>query len=193
MSEMRARIRNIIESLFFVSDRPLNISRICEVTSVGEEEVKQAIEDLANEYRRTDRGFQLREVAGGYRLYSHPAYAPYIEKLILSFDHRRLTQAALETLSIIAYKQPVTRMDIAAIRGVNSDGVVNTLLNRGLIKEMGRQGTTGQPILYGTTTRFLESFGLRSIDELPPLDEFSPDEEVRRQIEENLRSSAVIE
>ncbi len=193
MSEIKARIRNIIEAMLFISDRPLHISRICEVTNIGEEEAQQAIDDLANEYKRTDRGFQLREVAGGYRLYSHPAYAPYIEKLILSFDHRRLTQAALETLSIIAYKQPVTRMDIAAVRGVNSDGVVNTLLNRGLIKEVGRQDTAGQPILYGTTVRFLESFGLRSIDELPPLDEFIPDEEVRRQIEENLRSSAVIE
>lgn len=193
MSEIKARIRNIIEAMLFISDRPLHISRICEVTNIGEEEAWQAIDDLANEYRRTDRGFQLREVAGGYRLYSHPAYASYIEKLILSFDHRRLTQAALETLSIIAYKQPVTRTDIAAVRGVNSDGVVNTLLNRGLIKDVGRQDTAGQPILYGTTVRFLESFGLRSIDELPPLDEFTPDEEVRRQIEENLRSSAVIE
>lgn len=193
MSDKKLRLRNIIEALLFVSDRPLSVSKICEVTDAKDEEVRQAIDELINEYRRTDRGFQLREVAGGYRLYSHPAYATYIEKLILSFDHRRLTQAALETLSIIAYKQPVTKVDIAAIRGVNSDGVVNTLINRGLVKEVGRQDAPGQPILYGTTTRFLESFGLKSLSELPPLDEFSPDDEVRKQIEENLRSSVVIE
>jgi len=193
VSDIKVRLRSIIEALLFVSDQPLAASKISEVVSVDEAEVKEILEDLANEYRRADRGFQLREVAGGFRLYSHPAYAPYIEKLILSFDHRRLTQAALETLSIVAYKQPVTRADVAAIRGVNSDGVVNTLLNRGLVKEVGRQDIPGQPILYGTTTKFLESFGLRSIEELPPLDEFMPDDEVKQQIEENLRSTAVIE
>ncbi|MCL6472066.1 MAG: SMC-Scp complex subunit ScpB [Firmicutes bacterium] len=193
MSDRKLRLRSIIEALLFVSDRPLSVPKICDVTGAKDEEVRQAIDELVNEYRRADRGFQLREVAGGYRLYSHPAYATYIEKLILSFDHRRLTQAALETLSIIAYKQPVTKVDIAAIRGVNSDGVVNTLINRGLIKEVGRQDAPGQPILYGTTAKFLESFGLKSLNELPPLDEFSPDDEVRKQIEENLRSSVVIE
>ncbi|MDI6717310.1 MAG: SMC-Scp complex subunit ScpB [Actinomycetota bacterium] len=193
MSELKVRVRNIIEALLFVSDRPLSVEKISEIVNLSEAEVKQALDELANDYRRADRGIQLREVAGGYRLYSHPAYASYIEKLIMSFDHRRLTQAALETLAIIAYKQPVTRSDIAAIRGVNSDGVINTLLNRDLIKELGRQDSPGQPILYGTTNRFLESFGLRSLDELPPLDEFAPDEEVRKQIEQNLRSSALIE
>ncbi len=193
MSDLKVRLRSIVEALLFVSDQPLSKAKIASVVDIPEEEVNQILNDLTNEYRRADRGFQLREAAGGYRLYSHPAYAPYIEKLILSFDHRRLTQAALETLSIIAYKQPVTRADIASIRGVNSDGVVNTLINRALIKELGKQDTAGQPILYGTTNRFLESFGLRSLNELPPLDEFSPDDDVKKQIVENLRSSAVIE
>ncbi|MHB8841035.1 MAG: SMC-Scp complex subunit ScpB [Candidatus Aquicultor sp.] len=193
MSDLKVRLRSIVEALLFVSDQPLSKAKIASVVDIPEEEVNQILNDLTNEYRRADRGFQLREAAGGYRLYSHPAYAPYIEKLILSFDHRRLTQAALETLSIIAYKQPVTKVDIASIRGVNSDGVVNTLINRGLIKELGKQDTAGQPILYGTTNRFLESFGLRSLNELPPLDEFSPDDDVKKQIVENLRSSAVIE
>ncbi len=193
MSDLKVRLRSIVEALLFVSDQPLSKAKIASVVDIPEEEVNQILSDLTSEYRRADRGFQLREAAGGYRLYSHPAYAPYIEKLILSFDHRRLTQAALETLSIIAYKQPVTKVDIASIRGVNSDGVVNTLINRGLIKELGRQDTAGQPILYGTTNRFLESFGLRSLKELPPLDEFSPDDDVKKQIVENLRSSAVIE
>lgn len=193
MSDLKVRLRSIVEALLFISDQPLSKAKISEVVDIPEEEVDQILDDLTNEYRRADRGFQLREVAGGYRLYSHPAYAPYIEKLILSFDHRRLTQAALETLSIIAYKQPVTRADIASIRGVNSDGVVNTLINRGLVKELGRQDAPGQAILYGTTNRFLESFGLRSLNELPPLDEFSPDDDVKKQIIENLRSSAVIE
>jgi segregation and condensation protein B len=186
-------LRGIIESLLFVSDQPLPIARIAHVVEVGEDEVTRILEDLANEYRTDTRGFQLREVAGGYRFYSNAAYSPYIEKLLLSFDHRRLTQAALETLAIIAYKQPITRAEIAAIRGVNSDGVVNTLLNRDLIRELGRQDSPGQPIQYGTTMRFLEAFGLRGLDELPSLDEFSPDETVRRQIEENLRSQAIVE
>lgn len=180
MSDLRLRLRSIIEALLFISDQPLSVSKIAGVVDINEAEVKDIIEELANEYRRAERGFQLREVAGGYRFYSHPAYAPYIERLILSYDHRRLTQAALESLSIIAYKQPVTRADIAAIRGVNSDGVVNTLVNRGLIREVGRQEGPGQPILYGTTDRFLESFGLRSTGELPPLDEFISDEDVKR-------------
>lgn len=193
MGDFELRVKGIIEALLFVSDRPLSISKICDVVEVGEDEVKKALEDIALEYHRDDRGFQLKEVADGYRFYSHPAYAPYIEKMIVSFDHRRLTQAALETLSIVAYKQPVTKADISAIRGVNSDGVINTLLNRDLVKETGRQDSPGQPILYGTTTRFLESFGLRSVDELPPLDEFTPDEEVRQQIEENLRTQSLAE
>jgi len=193
MSDLKVRLRNIVEALLFVSDQPLSAAKISEVVGLEEEEVKQLLEDLANEYQRADRGFQLREVAGGYRMYSHPAYAPYIEKLILSFDHRRLTQAALETLSIIAYKQPVTRADVAAVRGVNSDGVINTLINRDLIREVGRQDAPGQPIIYGTTHRFLESFGLKSVDELPPLDEFTPDDDVRKQIEENLRTQAVVD
>lgn len=193
MSDLKLRLRSIIEALLFISDQPVPASKIAEVVDLTEQEAKEIIEELANEYRRAERGFQLREVAGGYRFYSHPAYATYIEKLILSYDHRRLTQAALETLSIVAYKQPVTRADIAAVRGVNSDGVVNTLLNRGLVRELGRQEGPGQPILYGTTTRFLESFGLRSLDQLPPLDEFMPDADVRKQIEENLRSSVGFE
>lgn len=193
MSETNVRLRGIVESLLFVSDQPLTVAKIAEVIEVDEAEIVKILDDLENEYKRADRGYQLREVAGGYRMYSHPAYSPYIEKLLLSFDHRRLTQAALETLSIIAYKQPVTKADIAAIRGVNSDGVINTLINRDLIKETGRQDTPGQPILYGTSSRFLESFGMRSLAELPPLDEFNPDDDVRRQIEENLRTQAVVE
>ncbi|MBS3908255.1 MAG: SMC-Scp complex subunit ScpB [Actinobacteria bacterium] len=193
MSDTNVRLRGIVESLLFVSDQPLSVEKISEIVEVDGEEIKKVLEDLENEYKRADRGYQLREVAGGFRMNSHPAYSPYIEKLLISFDHRRLTQAALETLSIIAYKQPVTKADIGAIRGVNSDGVINTLLNRDLIKEEGKQDTPGQPILYGTSTRFMESFGMRSLAELPPLDEFNPDEDIRRQIEDNLRTQAVVE
>jgi segregation and condensation protein B len=193
VSNLKLRLRSIVEALLFISDQPLAIEKIAEVTDVGKEEIKQVLDELSNEYRRVDRGFQIREVAGGYRMYSHPAYAQYIEKLILSYDHRRLSQAALETLSIVAYKQPVTKTDIAAVRGVNSEGVVNTLVNRGLVKEVGKQDAPGLPILYGTTDRFLESFGLRSTSELPSLDEFIPEDEVKKQIIDNLRTQVVMD
>jgi segregation and condensation protein B len=193
MSSLKIRLRSIVEALLFISDQPLTIERLSDVTEVAPEEVKQVLEELANEYKRGDRGFQIREVAGGYRMFSHPAYARYIEKLILSYDHRRLSQAALETLSIVAYKQPVTKADIAAVRGVNSEGVVNTLVNRGLVKEAGKQDAPGLPILYATTDRFLESFGLRSVSELPSLDEFIPDDDVRKQIADNLRTQVIME
>ncbi|MBI4733872.1 MAG: SMC-Scp complex subunit ScpB [Rubrobacteridae bacterium] len=188
MSNLKVRIRSIVEALLFISDRPLTIEKLSEVMDVGDEEIKQVVDELSMEYRRSDRGFQIREVAGGYRMYSHPAYAPYIEKLILSYDHRRLSQAALETLSIIAYKQPVTKTDIAAVRGVNSEGVVNTLVSRGLIREVGKQDAPGLPVLYGTTDKFLESFGMRNTSELPSLDAFTPDEEAQKLIINGLRA-----
>jgi len=181
-------LKNIIEALFFVADEPLSLKKIAEIVEEREDAVQEAVLDLQKQYWIGNRGIQLREVAGGYRLYTHPGYASYVEKLVLSSDQRRLTSAALETLAVIAYKQPITKSEISAIRGVNVDGVLSSLQEKGLIREIGRDKGPGQPILYGTTKAFLEKFGLRDISELPPLEEFAPDEETKRQIRENLKS-----
>ncbi len=176
----------IIESLLFVSDDPISAERLAEVVGEPAKRVKRILGELAGEYEAGERGFQLKEVAGGYRLYSHPAYASYIEKLIQMWDTRRLSQASLETLAIVAYKQPVTRLAINAIRGVNSEGVVSSLVEKHLIRPVGRERSPGNPILYGTTKTFLERFGLRNLRDLPPIEEFTPDEDTRRRIEQGL-------
>ena len=179
-------LKSILESLLFVCDEPLPLNRAAQVLERPEAEVKAALAELADDFRRGDRGIQLRRVAGGWRLYTHPGHASYVEKLVLSWDSRRLTQAALETLAIIAYKQPVTKMSIGAIRGVNSDGAVASLLAKGLAKEMGREKSPGAPFLYGTSGFFLEKFGLNSLKDLPPLEEFEPDPAIRGEIEATL-------
>jgi segregation and condensation protein B len=178
--------RPLIESLLFVSDEVLSVAAIAQVSELSQTEVRQILVELAAAYESEPRGFVLREVAGGWRLFSHPAYSGYIERLVLSWDTRRLSQAALEALAIVAYKQPVTRSMVNAIRGVNSEGALSGLVDKGLVKEVGREKSPGQPILHGTTDRFLERFGLRSLEDLPPLEEFAPDEETKRQIAETL-------
>ncbi len=176
----------LVEALLFVSDDPLPAERIAEIVDEQPKRVKKVLAELAAEYEENDRGFQLKEVAGGYRLYSHPAYAPYIEKMIQMWDTRRLSQASLEALAIVAYKQPVTRLAINAVRGVNSEGVISSLVEKHLIRPVGRDRSPGNPILYGTTKTFLERFGLRNLRDLPPLEEFAPDDRTRRQIEQGL-------
>lgn len=182
-------LKSIIEALFFVADEPLTLKKIAQVVGEEEDAIKKAIYDLKNEYLLKNRGIQLQEVAEGYRFYTHPGYASYVERLVLSSDQRRLTQAALETLVIVAYKQPITKSEIGAIRGVNADAVLSSLQEKGLVKEIRRDKGPGQPILYGTTKAFLEKFGLRDISYLPPLEDFAPDEETKSQIRKNLRSS----
>ena len=125
-------------------------------------------------------------MAGGWRLESHPRYHELIEKYVLSWDTRRLSQAALETLAVVAYCQPITRNGVASVRGVSSDSSINSLVEKGLLREAGTQDAPGNPVLYATTTTFLEKFGLRSVADLPPLESFAPDEETRAFIAERL-------
>jgi segregation and condensation protein B len=139
------------------------------------ERVLAVLHDLAADYTAQARGFELRKVAGGWRLYTRNDYAQYVERFVLDGQQVRLTQAALETLAVIAYKQPVTRSRISAIRGVNCDGVVRTLQARGLVEECGSEPDSGA-FLYRTTTLFLEKLGLNSVEELPPLAPFLPDD-----------------
>lgn len=179
-------IRGAIEALLFVSDEPVSISHLARILETGEAAVVSVLADLQAEYLAEERGFQLREVAGGWRLYTHPAYHEQIESYILSWDTRRITQAALEALSVIAYHQPVTRAGVNAVRGVNSEGVISSLVDKGLVREVGRDKNHNNAILYGTTRSFLEKFGLKSLDDLPPLEEFAPDPRTERAIRERL-------
>jgi segregation and condensation protein B len=168
-------LRKIIESILLVVDQPVPEVDLAQVVEAPRAAVLAILADLAASYAAEDRGFELRQVAGGWRLYTAPDCAPYIERFVLDGQQARLTQAALETLAVIAYRQPVSRQAVSAIRGVNVDGVVRTLLARGLIAEAGEEGPAGAH-LYVTTPSFLERLGLRSLDELPNLAPLLPDD-----------------
>ncbi|MRR11278.1 SMC-Scp complex subunit ScpB [bacterium] len=188
MSRENAQLLGTIEALLFVSDEPVSASRLAKIADVGQPTVEAALQALAAEYAEADRGFQLREAAGGWRLYTHPAYHQQVEEYVLSWDTRRLSQAALEALAVIAYHQPVSRQGVNAIRGVNSEAVISSLIEKGLVREAGRDKNAGNSILYGTTRTFLERFGLKDLTELPPLEEFAPDPDTERSIRERLNA-----
>lgn len=185
------QFKGVIEALLFTSADPVSASALAEIVDLSPGDVEQILAELSAEYADKNRGIQLREVAGGWRMFSHPAHHEYIEAYVRSWDTHKLSQAALEALSVIAYHQPVTREGVKAIRGVNSDGVISSLIEKGLVREVGREKTLGQAILYGTTQAFLEKFGLRSISELPPLEDFAPDEESKKFIRERLSGKPV--
>lgn len=178
--DLRARL----EAMLLVSTDPVSASALATALERPPSEVQDALTSLAREYADAGRGFQLREVAGGWRLYTHPAFHDLVEGYVRSWDTHRLTNAALETLAVIAYRQPATREGVRAIRGVNSDSAISSLVDKGLVREVGKR--EGGAIMYGTTQAFLEKFGLRSPRDLPPLEDFAPDEETRRLIRERL-------
>ncbi len=167
-------LRAALEAILLVVDEPVAESLLAQVLEQPVARVTNALADLADQYGEQRRGFDLRRAAGGWRLYTRPEFAPYVERFVLDGQSVRLTQAALETLAVVAYKQPVTRSRISAIRGVNCDGVVRTLVTRGLIEEAGTEPETGAH-LYRTSSLFLEKLGLDSVDQLPPLAPFLPD------------------
>ncbi|MCL6602441.1 MAG: SMC-Scp complex subunit ScpB [Paenibacillus sp.] len=161
-------LKSIIEGLLFLSgDEGLTIRQIAEITEQRNELVSRAMEDLKNEYVSQKRGLQVIQIAGNYRLATLADHAPYFERLAYSPSRASLSQAALETLAIVAYRQPITRVEIEEIRGVKSERAIHTLNNKDLIHEVGRAEAVGRPILYGTTKTFLESFGLGTLKELP--------------------------
>ena len=184
-------LKGLLEALLLVSDDSVPATELAKAAGAEPGEVASALAELAAEYADANRGFQLREVAGGWRLFTHPAYHDQVADYVMSWDTRRLSQAALETLAVIAYHQPVTREGVRAIRGVNSDGVIASLREKGLVREVGRASDRGQAQLWGTTRLFLEHFGLRSLRELPPLEDFAPDEEARRFIRERLSGRSI--
>ncbi|MDX3236812.1 SMC-Scp complex subunit ScpB [Streptomyces sp. ME03-5709C] len=167
-------LRPALEAVLMVVDEPVTEETLSKVLERPRREIATALHDLAEEYAAQGRGFDLRLIAGGWRFYTRPAYAAAVERFVLDGQQARLTQAALETLAVVAYRQPVSRSRVSAVRGVNCDGVMRTLLQRGLVEECGTEAETGA-ILYRTTHYFLERMGLRGLDELPELAPFLPE------------------
>ena len=179
-----------IEAVLMVAEEPVAPHLLAQLLEVPQDRIEQWCTELAESYVHDDRGFVLVRVAGGYRFQSHPDLAPYVERFVLEGQTARLSAAAMETLAIVAYKQPVSRAQVAEIRGVNVDGVMRTLQVRGYVEEVARDPGPGQAILYGTTRMFLEKLGLDSLDDLPPVAEFVPGREMVEVLEQGLRPDA---
>lgn len=169
--------KSIIESILFIAGEPLTIDALKDIVELDRPEIERLTNELISEYSLKNSGLFIVEIAGGVQMVTNPASAPWIKKLLATAVPTRLSQQSLETLAIIAYKQPIIKAEIEAIRGVNSDGVVKTLLERRLIKILGRKEVPGRPLMYCTTKEFLQSFGLKDLSELPTLKEFQEMEE----------------
>jgi segregation and condensation protein B len=172
---MDTTARQGLEAILFLADEPVRVETLAEALEADPDDVSAALADLAARYEADGRGIAVRQVAGGWRMYTAPAAQEVVERYVLAGRSGRLTQAALETLAVIAYKQPISRQEVSDIRGVNADGAVRSLVARGLVGEAGRDDGPGQAILYGTTTVFLERLGADSLDDLPPLTDFLPE------------------
>jgi segregation and condensation protein B len=182
--------RKIVEAILFLAEEPLPAARVSEVLERPTAEVEALLKSLSEAYRAEDRGFELREAGGGWRLYTSEECAPWLERFVRSQSTARLTGPALEVLAIVAYRQPVSRSEIADIRGVDSDGVVKTLVARGLLEETGRESGPGNPALFSVTGDLLERLGLPSLGDLPPLASFLPDAEMVEDMESRLAPGA---
>lgn len=179
--------RRAIEAILMVAVDPVAPNLLAQLLEVPARRVEAICDDMASMYRRERRGFTMERVAGGYRFQSHSDQAPWVERFVLEGQSRRLTAAALETLAIVAYKQPVSRVQMSAIRGVDVEGVMRNLQHRGLIDEVSRDPGPGNAVLYGTTQEFLERMGINAVSDLPPLGEFVPGPEVVEALERSLR------
>jgi segregation and condensation protein B len=163
--------QSIIEALFFVSKEPLKLDKLQEILETPKDQIERAIHNLKREYDENNRGMIIVETADGFQMATNPAFAQWVQ-LVLAVEPARLSKKSLEALSIIAYKQPITRAEIEALRGVISDGAIKTLLDRKLIKIIGRKDVPGRPLLYGTTKEFLNYFGVKNLSELPKIKDF---------------------
>ncbi len=167
-------VKGVVEAILFTSEKPVMLEQIKEIVEgVDTTDIREIINFLQKDYQDNKKGMVIVEIAGGYQMLTNSEYALYVKKFYHSRHKEKLSKPALETLAIIAYKQPVSRLDIELIRGVNSDGVVVHLLSKELIKIAGRKDVPGRPFLYGTTKQFLEYFGLKSLEDLPKLEDFS--------------------
>ncbi len=165
----KATLKEIVEAILFASDEPVSADRLAEAAGEGvtADEVRRAVDDLVADYDATGRTFTVEEIAGGLQLFTRPAYNPYLKKVLAARRRQRFTQAALETLAIIAYKQPVPRAEVEDIRGVACGDMIRTLMDKGLVRVTGRSEGMGRALLYGTTKKFLQAFGLGSLKDLP--------------------------
>lgn len=179
--------RRAIEAVIVAAIDPVEPGVLAQLVELPTARVEEICALLAEEYERDGRGFVLVRVAGGYRFQTHPDLAPYVERFVLDGRHARLSAAALETLAIVAYKQPVSRVQLNAIRGVNVDATLRTLLHRGYVAELGREHAPGSPVLFGTTPLFLERLGLDALDDLPALADFVPEAGVMEALERGLQ------
>ena len=194
ISEERSEeVRRAIEAILMVATDPVPANLLAQLLEVSTRTVEAECEALAEEFEAEGRGFIVSRVGGGYRFQSHPDQAPWVERFVLEGQSSRLTAAALETMAIVAYKQPVSRAQVSAIRGVDVDGVMRTLPQRGYIDEISRDPGPGNAVLFGTTREFLERMGLDAVDDLPPLGEFVPGPEVVEALERGLRSDPEVE
>lgn len=166
-------MKSILEALLFISGDPLTTKTIKNILDVHEKDIERITKELIQEYHVKNSGLLITEVAGGIQMVTNPVCAPWVKKLLATAIPTKLSSQSLETLAIVAYKQPVIKAEIESIRGVNSDGVLRTLLERRLIKILGRKEAPGRPLMYGTTKEFLHSFGLKDLTELPTLKEFN--------------------
>ena len=180
-----AEFRSVIEALLLVVDTPVTVEALASATDNPEDRVSATLAELAAELTERDSGIDLREAGGGWRMYTRARYAPYVERLLLDGSRSKLTRAALETLAVVAYRQPVTRARVSAVRGVNVDAVVRTLVARGLITEAGNDSDSGA-VTFATTELFLERLGLSSLADLPDIAPLLPDVDVIDDLSENL-------
>lgn len=188
---MTAEAARAIEAILMVAQEPVEPHLLAQLLEVAPAIVEELCQELEASYREQDRGFTLVKVAGGYRFQSHGDLAAYVERFVLEGQTARLSSAALETLAIVAYKQPLSRAQVAAIRGVNVDGVMRTLQQRGYIAEIGRDPGPGQAALFATTPEFLERMGLDRIEDLPAISALFPSPEVMEALEQTLRADPV--
>jgi segregation and condensation protein B len=185
--DVRREARRAVEAIVLVTEQPIDTNVLGQLLELRPAIVEELCRELAAEYEAEGRGFQLARVAGGWRFQSHPDQAPYVERFVLDGQSAKLSAAALETLAIVAYKQPISRAQVASIRGVSVEGVMRTLQQRGYIAEVGRDPGPGQAVMFGTTLGFLEKLGVDHLGELPALGDFVPGADVVEQLERGLR------
>ncbi|MCQ9205104.1 MAG: SMC-Scp complex subunit ScpB [Omnitrophica bacterium] len=165
-------IKSTVESLLFINEKPIEMNELRQILETDKKETVQALEELIQEYKQRKSGVCIVKVAGGYQMCSAPENEPWVKRMCQERSKQKLSIASLETLAIVAYKQPITRIEIEAIRGVNIDGVMRKLSELGLVKIIGRKDVVGKPFLYATTRKFLEYFGINSLMDLPKLEDF---------------------